>query len=174
MLFKYITNMSNISNMANIEWKSLLETLEDTDLNIDLLNNGTELQEGKRYSFYSLTRPNGPKGKQFQKITGTFFQLNPAGEAVFSECVDEHDNALTGDRIGFRKFKLVGSDILSTKEDGVEMTHLAKNPGDPPDYSDKRPYGGTKKRRRYGKQKTKRRRKTTRRRKLNRKRKPKR
>ena len=128
--------MSNISNMANIEWKSLQETLEDTDLNIDLIEGG-ELLSGKRYSFYSLTRPNGLKGKQFQKITGTFFELNPAGEAVFSECVDEHDNALTGDRIGFRKFKLVGSDISSTKDDGVEMTYLAKNPGDPPDYSDK-------------------------------------
>jgi len=167
--------------MANIQWKSWIETYNDPELNINLLKAG-KLLPGKRYSFYSLATTTGPTdpNKRFQKITGTFNSLNSdkEGEAVFVDCVDENDIPLIGKRTGFVKFKLEGSDITSTNDEGNEMTHLnlALKPGEA-DYSATRPYnrGGTKKRRRYdGKQKTKRRRKPTRRRKLNRKRKPKR
>ena len=163
--------------MANIQWKSWIETYNDPELNINLLKGG-KLLPGKRYSFYSLATTTGPTdpNKRFQKITGTFNSLNSdkEGEAIFVDCVDENDNPLIGKRTGFVKFKLEGSDITSAPEDGNEMTHL-ENLGEA-DYSATRPYnrGGTKKRRRYGKQKTKRRRTLTRRRKLNRKRKPKR
>lgn len=164
--------------MANIQWKSWIETYNDPELNINLLKGG-KLLPGKRYSFYSLATTMGPTdpNKRFQKITGTFNSLNSdkEGEAMFVDCVDENDNPLTGERTGFVKFKLEGSDIMSTNEEGNEMTHLNLASKEP-DYSATRPYnrGGTTKRRRYGKQKTKRRRTLTRRRKLNRKRKPKR
>jgi len=165
--------------MANIQWKSWIETYNDPELNINLLKGG-KLLPGKRYSFYSLTTTTGPTdpNKSFQKITGTFNSLNldKEGEAIFVDCVDENDTPLVGERTGFVKFKLEGSDIMSTNEEGNEMTHLdfASKPGEA-DYSATRPYrGGTKKRRRCGKQKTKRRRKPTRRRNLHRKRKSKR
>jgi hypothetical protein len=166
--------------MANIQWKSWIETYNDPELNINLLKAG-KLLPGKRYSFYSLATTTGPTdpNKHFQKITGTFNSLNldKEGEAIFVDCVDENDNPLIGERTGFVKFKLEGSDTMSTNEEGNEMTHLdlASKPRED-DYSDTRPYnrGGTKKRRRCGKQKTKQRRKLTRRRNLNRKRKSKR
>jgi hypothetical protein len=157
--------------MANIQWKSWIETYNDPELNINLLK-ASKLLPGKRYSFYSLATTTGPTdpNKRFQKITGTFNSLNSdkEGEAIFVDCVDENDNPLIGKRTGFVKFKLEGSDIMSTDEEGNEMTHLdlASKLGEA-DYSATRPYnkGGTKKRKRCGKQKTKRRRKLNRKRK---------
>ncbi len=149
--------------MANIQWKSWIETYNDPELNINLLKAG-KLLPGKRYSFYSLATTTGPTdpNKRFQKITGTFNSLNldKEGEAIFVDCVDENDNPLIGKRTGFVKFKLEGSDIMSTNEEGNEMTHLdlASKPRE--DDSATRPYnrGGTKKRRRGRKRRTVRRR----------------
>ena len=156
-----------MANMANIQWKSWSEVNSDPELNINLLKGG-KLVRGDVYSFYSLTSYEGPSdpNKRFQKITGTFDKLNPnrEDEAYFVDCVDENNNPI-GERIGFTRFKFERS------SDSPRTKLLTDFDFD----SNSRPYyAGTKKRRRHGKQKTKRRRTPSRRRKLNRKRNPKR
>ena len=149
--------------MANIQWKSWIETYNDPELNINLLKGG-KLIRGDVYSFYGLTTTEGPTdpNKRFQKIIGTFENLNPdkEGEAIFVDCVDENKKPI-GERTGFVRFKFERS------SDSPRTKLLPDHDYD----SITRPYyAGTRKRRRFSKNNSilhRRRRKTNRNKKRN-------